>query len=342
MAGDKLWIRALVCSLLSNACAFGPGRVTRVADGVAYEGRYVPAEAYSAYARGAVAEARGDHRGALQAYEEALSEDRDAAEIFVRLGAVLCAVAGSPMDRHAREARSRLALAVRLQPELSSAWFETARCQARLREPSAALTAALEAARLDPSSARCTLLVVELAERTGDLERARLWLDAWVVRTPPSREAWLAMRDFAVRQRDGARRHRAEQALSKAAPTTGEAALERALHASDLVTARSAATQLRIPASELALRAVALGALEAASQQAELVMSADPDDADAWVAALAVADLRRDRVAFTTTLQRAPLTPSPLGSLALELLDELIRRKAGHEAAAERDASSPP
>lgn len=342
MAGGKLWIRALVCSLLTNACAFGPGRVTRVADGVPYEGRYVPAEAYAAYARGAVAEAQGDRRGALHAYEEALSEDGNAAEVLVRLGALQCELAGSRVDRHARVARSRLSLATRLQPELSSAWFETARCEARLREPREALTAALEAAKLDPGSTRATLLVVELAQRIGDLERARLWLDAWVVRTPWSREAWTAMRDFGVRQRDAARHFRAEQELSKFAPSSGEATLDRALHASDLVTARSAATQLRISASELALRAVALGAVEAASQQSELVTNADPDDADAWVAALIAADLRRDRAAFKATLQRAPLTPSPLGSLALALLAELIQRKDGYEALIQGDAPSPP
>jgi hypothetical protein len=184
--------------------------------------------------------------------------------------------------------------------------------------------------------------VVELAERSGDLERARLWLDAWVVRTPSSPEAWQALRDFGVRQGDAARRFRAQQELSKAATTSGEAALERALHASDLVAARRAATRLRIPASELALRAVALGAVDAASQQAELVMNADPDDADAWVAALTAADLRRDRAAFTATLQRAPRAPSPLGSLALQLLEELIRRKDGPDALVESEAPSPP
>jgi hypothetical protein len=62
--GRLTWLSVLICL----GCAEGTGGVTRMADGVRYEGRFISPEAYSAYALGIEYETRGELAKALTWY----------------------------------------------------------------------------------------------------------------------------------------------------------------------------------------------------------------------------------------------------------------------------------
>lgn len=323
-----LWLGAL----LLGGCALGPSRVTRVADGVAQQGRFIAPGAYGAYARGAALEARGELGQALVAYDSALAQDEDAAEILLRIGAVSCRLAEKATDAAGRRAEAALGDALRREPELSTAWAERARCHARFGRRAEAFAAARTAAFYDPESAPVQLLAVQYAETHGTLEFARRFLDALATRSPDSRAVWQAMAQFAARHGDAARRHRAEAALARLG-VQGAGALERALLARDLPEARRQATALRMRPGELALRAALAGAWAPAREQAELVLAADPGNADAWITRLVAADLAEDDAAFPDWLASAPAGPFEAPSAAaVRLLAELIGRRAGTDA----------
>jgi hypothetical protein len=81
------------------------------------------------------------------------------------------------------------------------------------------------------------------------------------------------------------------------------------------------------------LRALDASAPKLALAQAELVLAADPSDSDAWIAALAAADELGDEIRFSETvrlLDPEPLAPSPK---ALAVLEKLVERRLGREAA---------
>ena len=75
--------RVLLAVWLLAGCAAEP-RVVRVYGGKIVEGPYVPADAYAEYLRGALAEEAGDLPGAIAAYEKALAEDDEDAEVWAR------------------------------------------------------------------------------------------------------------------------------------------------------------------------------------------------------------------------------------------------------------------
>jgi tetratricopeptide (TPR) repeat protein len=319
----------------SIACRFEPATVTRLSGGVPVTGRYVPPEAYAAYSRGAVFEARGELSAALEAYQQALQEDADAPEILSRIGAVHCRLSKRPQDGWAHAARQAFDRALAVNASSAPAWLESARC-ARLRgNREEALSAALRAAILDPRSEYAALLVVDVAEESGRLDLARTWLDSLVVDPPVSRAIWLKLAEFAARNRDTGRALRARAALTAlghAGPP--EFVLDESLTHDDLDRARHAAVELRLPPGRLALRAASAGALPIARAQSELVLAADPDDSDAWAAALLVSSLEREPLRLRETLINAPSDPTPPSPEAISALNEVIERLAGPEAAA--------
>jgi hypothetical protein len=109
--------------------------------------------------------------------------------------------------------------------------------------------------------------------------------------------------------------------------------LRTALQRRDVAEMRKAAVALRLSAAELALRAVKESSAEVAAQQAELALNADPNDSNAWIAALCAADLAGDRKSVERLLSDDPVSPSPANPLALELLGELLARLAGDDGA---------
>lgn len=318
------------------ACSFR-GTVTRLADHREFEGRAISSEAYGDYARGALLEAAGDDRGALAAYQAALSEDPSAPEIHARLGAVRCRNSRSAKDALGAAATRSLQRALELDPESSTAWTETSNCEARRGRVREAYEAAKRAAEFDPLAIASTVLVSARAEAAGDLEQARVWLDELVVRAPKSREAWTALARFAVRHADLGRQLRARAALARLGIETGgppELELNAALARGELRSARAAAQRARLSPGELAARLAESGMTGAASEQAALVLGADPDDADAWITSLLTADLRRDQAELERTLLKVPSDPSGLSPAAARLLGQLLDRLVGRDARA--------
>ena len=324
--------RVSVFSLVG--CGASP-TVTRVADGLQYDGRAVSGDAYAAYARASVLEAAGDDQRALVAYDRAEREDPRSPEIAARVGAVACRLARAPDDEHGRRADSSFSRALELDPHSASAWIELAKCASRRGDTARALEAALRGVDADAGSVRAALIVAELVERAGDRARARAWLDALVVREPNSRDAWLALAGFAERTGDLGRRIRAKQGLTELGLKAGaRRSLAHVLSHGRLEDARSVALELRVGPGELAVRAVQAGRLDAAHVQAELVLGANPDDADAWVAAVAAANLERKLDGFQKMLGAAPEQPSAPSPAALEVLAEVLNRVVGPEAKA--------
>jgi tetratricopeptide (TPR) repeat protein len=331
----RSWARTALLSLCTASCGLAQGTVTRISNGVTVEGRYVPPEAYAAYAKGAFLEARGDDAGALAEYRLALDYDSDAPEILARLGAVQCRLSTRAGDGWSHAARKSFARALAVDPQAAAAWLERARCAERGGNLEDALAFAERAALLDPSSEAAALLVIECAEKSGRLDLARTWLDALVVDEPVTRATWLRFAAFGARQRDAGRVHRARQALralNGAEPP--ELLLEDSLTHGNLVGARRAAVDLRLTPGKLALRAADAGALELARAQSELVIDADPDDSDAWAAALLGSSLEHDGARFQRILADAPVEPTPPSTEAVRALTELLGRIAGPDAVA--------
>jgi hypothetical protein len=110
--------------------------------------------------------------------------------------------------------------------------------------------------------------------------------------------------------------------------------VDRALLRDDLDSARRAAVSARVSAGYLALRAAALGRLHLSSEQAQLVLAADPNDPDALVAALTVADLEGDAATVSAHLMRLMLAENvTLSRLGAHLFAEVLSRRVSHNAA---------
>jgi Tfp pilus assembly protein PilF len=308
--------------------------VTRVADGETLEGRSIAPEAYAAYLRAIVLEERGDARGAIAELERALDEDPNSPEIVTRIARLLC-IHGASADA-SEEALGSFEDALALDPTYAPAWLGLAECRERRRELPGALDAARQAAEYDPSNSRATRAVARLLFALGRPAEAWTWLEALATLYPESREVELALLDEATRRHDGPRELRARRALAKLGELderTREHVLDEAIGAEDLERARSLAVTLSIGPSALALRALDASAPKLALAQAELVLAADPSDSDAWIAALAAADELGDEIRFSETvrlLDPEPLAPSPK---ALAVLEKLVERRLGREAA---------
>lgn len=326
--------------LLLTACFGPPSSVARVVSGHRLDGRYVNDTAYAAYLRGAVLEAKGDLGGAIDAYREALREDPDSAELWTRVGAVRCALGGaqgSPWDAFTR--------ASELDVEYEGTWSERGKCHLARGDVARALESARIAVSLDPSRVENVALLVRALERSDRLDEARRWMDGLVTREPRSLEAERAMLEFARRTGDAPRREAAARALVAMAPHLRDelakelptlaplAAIDAALARDDRAAARTLAVEAHVPSGALALRAAAIGNLPFAKSQAELVLAADPHDADARVALATVADLAHDDAALASALAETPANPAPLSPLAGFLMAELLDRRIGHDAA---------
>jgi tetratricopeptide (TPR) repeat protein len=339
-------LRALVLGMAcwSAGCGFGSGSVTRVYHGREEPGRYVSHQAYAAFAQGALLEARGDLRGAATAYNRALAEDTQSAEIWTRLGSLRCQLGEA-------DAEAAFARATELDLRYEPAWRERARCALRRNKLDEALRAAETAFQLDPDNELTTLLLAELYERLGRTADAFRWLEAWVTRDPASTAGYTALQALATRHNDSLRESRAARGLEFLGKhrgtrdgdpqTLARDRLDRALILGDLAEARRHAAEARVTAPALALRAAALGSFAAAHAQAEWVLAADSRNADAWIAWFVSTDGdSRGKTPGATSLNRLEAaTPSPFGVRVLA--DFLMRRIGAHAAKAWLDAQPP-
>jgi tetratricopeptide (TPR) repeat protein len=317
------------------AC-FARGPVTRVADGETIEGRAIEPEAYAAYLRASVLEARGDAPGAVAELERALDEDPESPEIVTRIARLLCAHGGGSREA-AEEALDSFDDALALDATYAPAWLGLAECRERRGNRAGALKAAQFAAYYDPSSSAATRTVARLLFALGRPDEAFTWLEALVTLFPMSREAEQALLDAAVERNDRAREKRARSALAALGTADRKArdtALDEAIRRDDLAAARPLAISLSIRPSSLALLALERSAPSLALEQARLVLAADPSDSDAWIAALAAADELGDGAAFSEALRMLDPDPLPPTPRALEILAKLVERHGGPEGAA--------
>ena len=275
------------------ACAEGSSGVTRMADGVRYQGRFVNPEAYAAYLLGVEREARGDYKGALSAYQEAHAEDPDSPEVWARIGAIRCAL--SPAEAGPAAGRSAFERGLEIDPEYFGNYFERARCAERAHDLDAALSDANAAVQSRPQDEPANLLVARLLQAQGHSAEARAWLEGF-------------------------------QSYQAASPGLMRA-LDVARHAATSNARRPSNAKLETP-----FDALRVGSVERARQQAQTELDADPSNSDAWIAALVACDELRDDACFEQVLGslRSPsLTPS---ATALAYLRELLLRRTGASA----------
>ncbi|MCA9642529.1 MAG: tetratricopeptide repeat protein [Myxococcales bacterium] len=282
-------------AILSGCSPYGSG-VTRIVDGRTQEGRYIPVTAYADYALASYLEASGEPEQAENAYMRALADDPRSPEMWTRLAALRC-------RRQPMSGMSALERAFALATEYEPAWREKAACHLGARQLDQAQAAAERAVALDPEQERATLLLAQIYEARGEKQRARTWLNAWVVLHPSSDIGWTAFLELAEREGNVVDQLRAHRALRLhqdpmrtpvlTAPPSGKApedALDVAIGRDDLDAARRACLALHLPAVEVAIRSYLRGNKKLARAQAELVLGADPSNSDARALLLLLGD----------------------------------------------------
>ena len=314
--------------------------MTRVVDGRPSEGRFISGAAYALFARGAAAEANGALTPALRAFEAAAGEDTESAEIWTRLGALHCRLAPEgDVPVSAREAFDR---ALAADPDHAPGYRERARCLSIRGEAVAAVADAERALALDPDDLDTALVRAAALDRAGRTEDARRALRSIAARRPSASQPWRELLALARRTSDAALAQECAERLRALGAATarpldpGSAALsriDRAILDDDLPAAQKLALRQRLPGAEVALRAAALGLPALAREQAELVLGADPGDASARIALVAVADLRGDVGAISRLMQSMPRGSSSLSTLGRWLFADVLRRRVSAEAA---------
>ena len=333
--GSPILRAALLATLALAGCT--EAGVIRVIDGREVEGRFISEVAYAYYARGADSEARGDLEAALAAYGAAAEDDKGSAEIWTRIGAVRCELKGQRGDPD--EAFSR---AEDHDADYEPLWRERARCAFAAGRFDVALAASARAVELDPEREDAAILHAAALTKLSRVDEARRELVALTIRHPATAEGWAALAALgdagpARRATDagpGPGRRSPEAGTGRSAQVDPLAAIDAALTAGDLAGARRKARSARVLGADLAVRAAALGRLDLAREQAELVLGADPLDGGARIALAVAADLLGDTATLDQTMAGAPVAlPAPPSLLARLLLAELLDRRVGLAAA---------
>lgn len=327
------------CWLCLAGCGAAHG-TQRVFSGRSVEGPYIEPQAYAAYARGSYLEARGDWAGAEQAYRRALSRDPDSPGIWTRLGVLACK----------RDLKSALEY---FQTDgvgqgYAPAWAERGRCLREQGDPRGALDSARRAVTLDPSNVEANLLVADSYAEQDQPARSSAWLFAWLLRDAAASSHWRELYERGERLGDpGLQRlalaqvnrwggvdatgmRTANRIPSPASPARH--GTEAALRAGDLPSARLEASKEQIAPLELALLATANGQPALGLAQAQLILAADPDDGDAYVAALAASALLGDTATLAALLAEDHVRRAPSPDLA-ERMSELLKWYVGDAAA---------
>ena len=299
-AGAALALSALGCNVLEPP-------VVRSVDGVITEGRFIEPDAYALYAVAALREARAQWPEALKLYQRALDIDGRGPEIKTRIGAVACKLRQNALADKAFSA------AARSDAAYGPLWFELAQCKKARGDLSGALSAALEAVRLDPERYESSLLAADVAERRGDRALAWQLRDALGTHAQSSLVVQRALLAAARSSGDLPRAARAEAALSSLPAAGG--------------SARAATGLAR------ALDALEHGDVTTAQHEAALLLDADPGNADALVIALSVADLEQDHAAFNALLEQAAEPGTPASPTVLSALAALLSRRVSTQAA---------
>lgn len=303
----RSWVLGLCLTANLAGCSALEPPVARSVSGVVTEGRFIEPDAYALYAAGAVREARSQWPQALALYERALEVDDRGPEIRTRIAAVACRLKQYKLADQAFSAANRSGA------DYAPLWFELARCRKTRGDLGTALSAALEAVRLDPERHEASLLAADLADARGDHELGWRLRDGLATFASGSRVVQRALLQLARERGDQARAKRAQTALAALSVDEPETITHRSVQA---------------------LEALGRGELAVARQQAEQQLAADPSDADALVVALLAADLAQDETAFAQLLTRTSEGGLALSPASEPLLSALISRRVGPEAAA--------
>jgi hypothetical protein len=302
---------ALACSATLLGCVAGAG-VQRAYDGDVIVGRFVSADAYGAFLRGALADADGHAEDALQAYEQAAALQPWSPEVWTRLGDVRCRRA--PRDPQAEAALSR---AIAIDDGYAPAWAARASCALARGDVENTRVAARRAADLDPAADGAHVLLARTASGGMDAGmRARLvaltatarnaiaaWdaLAAWaeaagdvplrvqalheLARRAPSRrieivraaEALAGLGELAgARSVAAAAVDASDQPLPDGHPLAARLAVDEAIARHDGDAVRARATRVRLSLEESAGRALLAGDRSLARELAAEVTRADP------------------------------------------------------------------
>jgi tetratricopeptide (TPR) repeat protein len=297
------WIGLGLGLLVLAGCA-GTAGTARVFDGRLVEGPYVEPEAYAAFARGSYLAARGDLRGAEQAYREAARRDPHSPAIWTRLGVLACR---SSLDRALRLFDS----AKSASDEYAPGWSERARCLAQHGQSDEALRAAARALHADPASRDANLIIADLHAASGKPELARACLLGWALFSPEAAMAGPEFEARAVRLRDPAL-----IALAAQPDPGGSRSNEYATRATDGSP-----------------RATALDQPQLSAERAKLLLRANPNDADALVLGLVSAALLGDGEQMRVLLRGTEDTLGSASQLGAAFAD-LLRWYLGDAAAA--------
>jgi hypothetical protein len=306
-----------------SACTH-PQTVERAYDGRVVWGRYVDADAYAAFLRGSIAEASGDPKAALDAYQEVARLDGSGPEVWTRIAALRCAI-----DRRDVRADEALTRALKLDAGYGPAWVAKVNC-ALLRGDEPGATAAMaRAAQLDDGrqgADRAALLPSPVAGSTSRAQ-TRDMLMSLVLTAGDRAEAWEALAAWARTHGDVALWSRALESLVRRAPDKrgevakaaeelageGEAAAARSIASAaasaglepfaiaqwplaarlavddaiargDANRVRSRATRVRVGLDEAAARALLGGRRPLARELASTMAQADPSATGARLA----------------------------------------------------------
>jgi len=281
----------LLVAAFFQACVPRAGEVTRMADGVRYEGRFVNPEAYAAYLLGVEREAHGNLAGALAAYLEAHAADPDSPEIWARIGAVRC-FASEPTQGLPR-ASAAFERGIRTDADYFGTYFERARCAERAGQLGSALLDASAAVFHRPSDEPANLLVASLLQALGRPGEARAWLEGFQAFQGPTR------------------------------------AVSRALDKARGQPARPAQRLLETPSRSEAFVELHSGRAERARARGQTELEADPTNSDAWVATLVACDALGDEACFERALGSLKTPSQAPSQTALGYLQQLISRRAG-------------
>lgn len=303
----RLLTSIAVCVAM-QACG-GYASTTRIVDGEVLVGRPIEPESYALYLSAQLSEAQGGLHRARQLYLEATRLDPESPELWTRLGALSCRLKLALADRE-------LERALRLDRWYAPAWVARAHCELFRGKLDKAHRFSKAAQIADPEDLETTLVLVEVLEAKGQPQRALNQLAAYTLRHPTSAAAAQKL---------------SRRPTSEPTPTSGvrgpsDERLVSAVLSSDLDTARTRATTLRLPQSEVARLALELNRPILATRQMQLLLDAAPHDSELRALALLAAHRAQDAVLFERWLS-LPSTFSTCSPTCISDVEQLLNER---------------
>lgn len=323
------------CAGWALACG-GYDKTVRLVDGELITERPISASAYAAYANAARLEARGELRLALDAYRDALSYDSHSVDIQTRIATLTCQL--SPND-----ANQEFEDALDLDENYEGLWRQWALCELRRGKLTRSLRMARRALEVAPRSLEASLALMQVYEARKEPEAAVRVLVAYVIQFPESQEAWRELYHVARRQHDPVWNHAAGLVLNQRASNdkpltalenTPWASVGRALVEQGLAHARNTAVQLGVSTLDLGWIALERQHADLALEQADLVLSANPNNLEAAILGVTAAHRSTRPAEFSRWLRRVPQgNARELSPYVNEQFMTLLRERVGPQAA---------